>query len=51
VNADSMERIYRTRYILVNANAIVGTVMGVYSPAPRFAPKFTRIVTHSSSQK
>jgi hypothetical protein len=33
VNADSMERIYRTRYILVNANAIVGTVMEVYSPA------------------
>ena len=26
VNADSMGRIYRTRYILVNANAIVGTL-------------------------
>jgi len=27
VNADSMERIYRARYILVKANAIVGTVV------------------------
>jgi hypothetical protein len=35
VNADSIERIYRERYILVNASAIVGTVMGPIRPCDR----------------
>jgi hypothetical protein len=43
VNADSMERIYRTRYILVNANAIVGTVMA------RIDDALIRLVTRENS--